>query len=105
MKNCKVFQNSVYANKYNLVGNRFLFKLVVNYKEEKSFLQILDKYQNVIEKDIYWSFSIIKERLYKKLKYLAIINVHKNFINNKMHYKYYKISFYKLKDLKLFLIF
>lgn len=56
-----------------MIANRYFFKLFVDYKQEKIFLFIWNKNMILLENSTYWSFKDLKERLEKKLKYLAFI--------------------------------
>ena len=102
-KNQKLLHASVQANCSTLVGNRFLFKLVVDYEQQKIFLLITDMYMNFIEKKSYWTFETLKTKLERKLQYLALVKAWPNEINGEMYYKYYDIDFYKLKDFEEFI--
>ncbi len=103
LKEKRVLAVSVQANSTTLVSNRFLFKLNINYKNEKIFLSIMDKNMNILNKDTYWEFKQIKERLEKKLPVLAYIKACTKTIEHINYYKYYDIQFYKLKSFHTFL--
>lgn len=102
-KNQKLLQNSIQANCSTLIGGRFLFKLVVDYEKQKIFLLITDKNMNFIEKKSYWSFDVLKEKLERKLQYMALVKAWPSTINNEDYYKYYDIDFYKLKSFDEFI--
>lgn len=102
-KSQKLLQNSVQANCSTLIGGKFLFKLVVDYEQQKIFLLITDMYMNFIEKKSYWTFEALKTKLERKLQYLALVKAWPNEINGEMYYKYYDIDFYKLKDFEEFI--
>lgn len=103
LKNNKVLNVDVYANHSTLVANKFLFKLIIDRKEEKLFLEIYDKNLNFLEKEAFWTFQVLEQRLNQKLKYLAFIKAWPNKINNEQYYKYTSIEFYELKSFKEFL--
>jgi len=103
LKNEKVLNVSVQGNCSTLVADRYLFKLEINYDESKIYLVIYDKYMNFIEKESFWEFNILKDKLEIKFKYLALIKAWPQNINNKEYYKYYDIEFYKLKSFEDFL--
>ena len=70
--------------------------LEINKKDENIYLCIYDYKGNFIEKETYWSFEYLKNKLLTKLKYLVLI---KTLTTNKdgwNYFKYYKIEFYKL---------
>lgn len=99
----KILECSVQANCNTLVGTRFLFKLQIDYQEEKIYLVISDRSYNVIEKKVYWTFEDIKIKINHKFKYLILLKVWKKIEKDKEWYKYYDIEFYKLKDFYMFL--
>lgn len=103
LKNKKVLAISVQANYPTLVANRFLFKLNINYTSKKIILNILDKNMNLLDNSIYWDFDLIKEKLERKLSYLAFIKAWPKNINGIDYYKYYDMQFYQLKNFEEFL--
>ena len=62
-----------------------------------------DKKGNLIEDEVYWDFDILKEKLYRKLKYLAYVKALKKKIYDQKYFKYYEMKIYKLKDFKTFI--
>lgn len=102
-KSQKLLNTSVQANCSTLVGNRYLFKLIVDYEEQKVFLLVTDKNMNFIEKKSYWTFEVLKEKLERKLQYMALVKAWPNTINGEEYYKYYDIDFYILKSFEDFL--
>lgn len=103
LKNKKVLVTSIVANFPTLVANRYLFKLEVDYKNQRIWLRITNRNNNLLEKDIYWDFDILKEKLERKLTWLAVIKAWTKAIAKKEYYKYYDIQFFHLKDFKVFL--
>lgn len=99
----KVLNNSIFCNEKTKIGNKFQFQLEVNDKEEKIFLYIYDSKNNLLEKDVYWDFDTLKEKLYRKLKYLAYIHATKKYSKDGVYFKYTKIKFYKLKNFEEFI--
>ena len=78
-------------------------KLKVNYQKQKVELVILNNRGEDINIGVSWSFSLLKERINLKLKYLAVINASSRIINNQGYYYYNRIIFYQLKDFDTFL--
>ena len=103
IKNSKVLNNSVYANKATLIANRYLFKLDIDYNEEKIYLSILDKNLMFLEKKAYFEFSDIKKRLEEKLMFVAYVKGWPKKINDITYYKYTNMDLYKLKSFDKFL--
>ena len=102
-KTQKLLHASVQANCSTLVGNKYLFKLVVDYELLKVFLLVTDKNMNFIEKKSYWDFDTLKTKLEHKLQYMALVKAWPNIINGEEYYKYYDIDFYKLKSFDKFI--
>lgn len=97
-KEQKVFNYSV-CNADCKPFNHHLFKLRIDYKNEKVVLCIKNLYDLSIDSSISWSFSSIKSHLYNKLSYLAIVKAINKYSNEKEYLHYYDIKFYKLKTL------
>lgn len=102
-RNYKALYAEVYGNKLQFAGIKYQYKLEVNRKKERIYLCIYDKEGMLIEKDVYWSFNYLKEKLINKLKVLAIIEAWPKAINGWNYFKYYKINFYQLKDFSTFI--
>ena len=77
-----------------LNGYKLQFK--VDRKQEKLFLLVYDGYDNLIDDESFIYFSSIKNHLELKLSKLAYVQASKRIINDKVYFRYYKISFYDL---------
>lgn len=102
-KKTKVLYASVYSNIIKNVGIKYKFSLKIDKANKKINLQVFDKMKNMIDNSSYWDFDIIKEKLYKKMEYLALIKANRKIINNEEFFKYENITFYKLKDFDTFI--
>lgn len=102
LKNKKILNISITTTP-TLVANRYYFSLKVNYLKKRINLVIKDCHNNLLEDFVYWDFDVLKEKLYKKLQYVALINAWPTTRNNITYYKYYKINFYKLKGFEKFM--
>lgn len=100
----KVINNSIFTTKRTWIGTKYQFMLKVDRNKKKIFLCIFNVEGNLIEKDIYWDFDDLKEKLYRKCEYIAYINTLRKFINTKEYFKYYNLNIYKLNDFETFLI-
>lgn len=101
-KKTKVFNVSVQANCFTLMG-RFLFRLYVNYEEQKVYMLITDQNMMTLDRRVYWTFEDLKDKLYKRLNYLVLIKCWINKVGISDFYKFYDYDFYKLKDFSCFL--
>ena len=100
-KQYKVLNNSVYANKFNKIGQKYYFKLDVDRNERKIYLLICDKYKNLLERDVYWDFDILEEKIYRKLNFLALIKAYSK-KDKYEDWEYFKYNFMKIYCLKGF---
>lgn len=103
LEQAKIFNFSVYSNYRKCISNGYKFSLYVNYKLEKLELIIYDKNNNIIDDKTSWSFELLKEKLYRKLSYLAFIEAESICKNNIKYHRYNKITFYKLKSFDKFI--
>ena len=83
----------------------FYFQLEVNREFKKVYLKVYDLNEKLVEKDVYWDFDDIEEKLYRKLKFLALFKADskKDHIDKCEYFKYVSVTFYKLKDFDTFL--
>ncbi|MEG2232976.1 MAG: MvaI/BcnI family restriction endonuclease [Bacilli bacterium] len=98
----KAFGLNCNALDYALYNGRY-FKLLVDRKEEKIYLLVYDKNYCLIEKEVSWSFQILKERIESKLQILALIKAYKKYIDNELYFYYYYLTFYKELNFEKFL--
>ena len=103
LKQYNVLNTSIYSKYKNKVGLNFFFELKVDKEKCKIFLIIYNKYGDIIEDNVYWDFDILKEKLYRKLQYLAYIKALKKKINYEKYFKYYEMKIYKLKNFETFI--
>lgn len=102
-RNYKVLYIEAFGNKLNFAGIKYQYKIDVSRSERKVYLTIFNRYNDLIERKIYWSFDYLKEKLTTKLQFLAIVNAWTNKIENWNYFKYYKLDIYKLKDFNKFI--
>ena len=99
----KHFYLPVRVGIFSIYERKYKFELEVDYKEERVYLCIYDLKGNLVERQSYWTFSLLQQKIECKLNYLAFVNVRKKKINGKEYFQYYKITFYKLKGFSYFL--
>lgn len=102
-RNYKALYIEAYGNKLTFAGIKYKYKIDVSREERKVYLTIFNRYDDLIERKIYWSFDYLEERLMTKLQYLAIINAWPNKIDGWNYFKYYKLDIYKLKSFNKFI--
>lgn len=99
----KVLYSQVFANKIYSGNSKFRFFLNVDKESKKIFLFIFDSSYQIVEKNFFWLFDDIYSRLNDKMKFLALVKVSIKNFDNWFYYKYYNISFYKLKSFDQFI--
>lgn len=99
----KVFQMGFNGKDFSNIGYYKKGKIVVNHKEKKIDFVVINSYNKNIDINVSWSFQLLYERLYLKLKKLAYIKADRKFINGDEYFYYRSIKMYKLKSFSTFL--
>lgn len=99
----KVLNTAVSTTEIKKVGLFFYFRLKVDRENKKLLLLVYNYRKCLIEDEVYWDFDTLYEKLYRKLKYLAIAKALVKRKNKEEYFKYYKLTFYKLKGFNEFL--
>lgn len=102
-KDIVVFNGIINAKSFTKIGNRYLFKLKVDRISKTIRLIVIDINCKLICDDISWSFDMLRDKLSRKLTYLAIINAERKFEHNAVFFHYQSINFYQLKDFDTFI--
>lgn len=102
LKYCKVLHGEVNAKEKNKIGLWYSYQLEVDYCEEKVYLCIY-RGEHLIDKDTYWTFALLKEKLSRKLSVLAFITAEEKIIEKEKYFKYKALKFYYLRDFSAFL--
>ena len=99
----KALYVDIYGNDKTFGGIKYQYQLDVDREKHKIYLCIYDKYNNLLERDVCWSFIYLESKIMLKLQTLAIINAWVKEINGWNYFRYHKIDFYILKDFDTFL--
>lgn len=99
----KVLYANVYGNEKTFGGIKYQYKLDVDRPNQKIYLCVFDKYNNLIEREVYWSFMYLESKITLKLQTLAIVNAWPKEIDGWNYFRYHKIDFYLLKSFETFL--
>lgn len=101
--NFKVFQLSFYVNRITYVNENIYAKLYIDKKSEQVILNFYDKNDILIDCDIAWSFTMLKEKLNIKLKYLFLMYAERKKLKNKCYCRYTHYQFFSYKGFDSFL--
>lgn len=101
--NIKLFKEDIDAKEWVKIYNNYRIKLKLCKNENRIKLIICDAQNNLTDDSIYWNLSDLKERMEKKLKYLAFITANCYINNRKKYFLYNNIKFYKLKNFNYFI--
>ncbi len=102
LKYCKVLHGEVNAKEKNKIGLWYSYQLEVDYCEERVYLCIY-RGNRLIDRETFWSFSWLQEKLERKLSILAFIRADEKEIDGFKYFKYMSIEFYRLKSFSSFL--
>lgn len=102
-KGLKNFRGNVYHSYNNIIANKYILKTQIDNDKQILKLIIYDVTFNIIEDKIYWDLEELKNRLFTKLNYLAIIKGYPYILNDKKFFKYTNLNIYKLKNFDSFL--
>lgn len=75
----------------------------IDRSKEKLYIEAIKDNRRMLKVDVSWSFKLLKDRLYLKLKELVVVKAESKIINDEEYYKYKKIDYYVLKDFNTFL--
>ena len=92
----KVLWTKLKCKEKIIVNNKYKFKLEFDNQREKMYLCVYDLKDNLLEKDSFVYTSKINSHFILKLKKLAIVHASTKKIDNKKHFRYYKIDIYEL---------
>jgi len=102
LKYCKVLQGEVNALEKKKIGLWYSYQLEVDYCEEKVYLCIYRE-NRLIDKETFWSFALLKEKLERKLSILAFIDAEEKKIDDEIYFKYLSLRIYCLRNFTSFL--
>ena len=95
-KNKKILIGNLKNNQKVLINDKYYFKLKIDKKSEKIFLEIYDIHNNLLENKSYIDFKTIKTKLETKLSTLALIYASKKKEKGDNYFRYYKIEIFEL---------
>lgn len=102
-KDKKILYCSVNSLYFTRLAAGVKMKVKVCFEEKKIYLLVCDNFGNLIDKQSYWSFDLLKSKLERKLSYLALVSAKRSFAGEKEFFYYYDIKFMKLKSFEEFL--
>ena len=102
-KNLKKFTEKVYLNNFADSKDFIIYKAIIDLKNNKLKIIIVDRNYNFIDDGIYWNLDELEERIYTKLSCLALINGYPYYKDGEKYFKYTKLQFYRLKSFYIFL--
>ncbi len=88
---------------YSQIGYYRMAKLKIDRNAKKIILEGRDYLGNNLNINVSWSFDLLRERIYLKLKKLVIIEALSKKIENNEYFYYKNIYYYKLKGFNTFL--
>ena len=95
-----LFVNLLY-NQSVLVNEKYFFKLYLNEMQKRLCIDIYNLQKELLD-TCYIDFISLKEHLELKLSNLVVVYASKMNANNQNHFRYYLLTYYKLKSVDLF---
>jgi len=91
----KVLHTSIFGDRFNTYSDKYGFKLNVNYQKERiDFIAKLLNKNQIIDKNIYWSFDDLKRSINKKLKALFVVLAETKIENGFEYFHYTEANVY-----------
>lgn len=103
LKDKKVFNGDIIGNIVNKIGKNHYFSLKIDKLVMRIILVIYDYQFNVIDTNSYWDFKSLKEKLERKITYLALFRVKRIYMHGVPYFKYSNMEIYKLKSFSTFI--
>jgi len=105
LKKYKVLNNSVYCNTKNKIGVNYYFQLYIDRNLKKIYLMVFNLKGDLIEKEVYWDFDTLEEKIKRKLTKLVLIKAYskKDEKTSEEYFKYHSLKFYHFKDFDTFI--
>lgn len=101
--NSRAIVGDVYADKDNMIGLYYIYRLKVDRKKREIRLIVSNYDRNVIDTSISWSFDYLQDKLYRKLKYLALVYAKNKFIDGTEFFLYNRLTLYRLRGFDSFI--
>lgn len=99
----KVLNKTVIQGELTYIYNGIYFTIKVDKYNKIVSLIILDRNLNIIDTYTHWTFSLLKEKLERKLKYLCLVHADTFYSNSQLYIKYKNDNYYKLKSFSQFI--
>ncbi len=103
IKETNILHGDVDTIQRKYIGLFYQFRLSVNRKKKRIILYVYDRKNKVIDTLSYWDFSVLEEKLYRKLRYLAYVTVKRKYVQKQVYFKYSGICFYQLTGFEQFI--
>lgn len=101
--NSKAVVGDVFANKDNMIGLYYVYRLKID-RDQRTIRLIISNFDgNIVDTSISWSFDYLQEKLYRKLRYLALVYAKSKFIDGDEFFLYNRLAFYRLRGFDCFI--
>lgn len=101
--NKKIIFANINCKRNTKIESNVSLKLEINYKEEKLYLCVYNKNNELIEKESFVYLDTLYKHLFLKLKRIALIYANKRIKNKETYFHYYKMSLFELKSFETFI--
>lgn len=102
-KDINVFKGNIFCNSIKSIGIKYRFKLDINKEEKRIYLNIYNSKYDLINKDIFWDFDTLEEKLIRKDSKIALFWYCKKYIEGSTYFYFYKMKYYELQSFEKFI--
>lgn len=93
----------IFADKDTLFNNEYLFRIIIDRKQEKIFIRISNKNGKLLEQKVYWTFESLKNIIDKKVKKIVEVKYLENFNGIDEYYNIESLKVYDQVNFEKFL--
>jgi len=99
----KIIHTSFFGNKISHYKNEYGFKLEANDNEQKLYLRIFDRENNIIDTEIYWTYMVLNNILGQKIHNIGFVEAKTKKENSNEYFMYKKLTILMNPSIKNFI--
>ncbi len=99
----KILNVSLYCTRKVYINKNYIGNLTVDYEQKNVILNVFNGEYKLIDNLSKWSFEMLEEKIYRKLKYLAFVKADRKYELGQIYFRYRTVQFYQLKGFDAFL--
>jgi len=88
----KIIHTSFFGNRISHYKGEYGFKLEANDNEQKLYLRIFDRENNIIDTEIYWTYTVLSDILSQKIHNIGFVEAKTKKENGNEYFMYKKLT-------------